>query len=285
MVVYADAVFALNALLDYLLLLGCARLSGSQIRRARLALAAAVGGLYAVCCALPRLALLRTLPAQAAALVLMVLIAYGFKRRTAWQCVLVLGLSFALCGVLTALALLLDVRLTVLGWVVCYALDFPALVLTAGAAYALTALCFAGLGGHSGGDLVPVTAALGQKSVRFTALRDTGNTLRDPISGQPVMVAELTAVGMLLPEAARPLFTEQSLRQPTELMRRCAQACPQLRLRLIPYRAVGVRSAMLLAFRCDVLTMGKTTRKGGLIAISPTSVSDGGAYQALMGGT
>ena len=55
------------------------------------------------------------------------------------------------------------------------------------------------------------------------------------------------------------------------------------RLRLLPYRAVGVECGMLLAVRMDRVMVGKRELKGLLVALSPTPVSDGGGYQALMG--
>ena len=55
MVVYLDTLFLLNALVDYLLLLACARLAGERLRRLRLAAGAAAGGLYAAAIFLPGL--------------------------------------------------------------------------------------------------------------------------------------------------------------------------------------------------------------------------------------
>lgn len=46
-VVYIDALFLLNLIVNYLLLLAAARLAGEPLRRLRLAAGAALGGLYA----------------------------------------------------------------------------------------------------------------------------------------------------------------------------------------------------------------------------------------------
>ena len=51
--IYADSLFALNMAIDYFLLLCSARLCGAGLRRARFALAAALGGAYALLCVLP----------------------------------------------------------------------------------------------------------------------------------------------------------------------------------------------------------------------------------------
>ena len=52
-VVYLDRVVLLNLAVDYLLLLATARLAGLPLRRGRLALAAALGALYAAAVFLP----------------------------------------------------------------------------------------------------------------------------------------------------------------------------------------------------------------------------------------
>ena len=57
-VVYLDEVFLLNGIIDYLLLLCAARLAGEPLRRPRMALAAALGGLYAAAVFLPEWAFL-----------------------------------------------------------------------------------------------------------------------------------------------------------------------------------------------------------------------------------
>ena len=51
--IYLDSLFALNAIIDYLLLLCSARAAGAVLHRRRLALAAVLGGLWAVASVLP----------------------------------------------------------------------------------------------------------------------------------------------------------------------------------------------------------------------------------------
>ena len=47
-----------------------------------------------------------------------------------------------------------------------------------------------------------VTVSLQGRRLRLRALHDTGNTLRDPVSGQPVLVLEQGALGELWPPQA-----------------------------------------------------------------------------------
>ena len=96
MTVYLDELFLLNAALNYLLLLGSARLGGGVIRHGRLALAAALGGVYAAAALWPPLAFFRALGMKAVALALMLLAAFGPARRTVRLGALFLALAFLL---------------------------------------------------------------------------------------------------------------------------------------------------------------------------------------------
>ena len=112
--------------------------------------------------------------------------------------------------------------------------------------------------------------------MQLTALRDSGNTLCDPISGAQVLTVYWQAARRLFP--AELSLTAEDFAAPATLALRLQAEAP----RLIPYRAVGIRSGLLLALPCEI-TIGKET-KLSLVAFSPTPVSDGGAYDALTGG-
>ena len=55
------------------------------------------------------------------------------------------------------------------------------------------------------------------------------------------------------------------------------------RFRLLPYRAVGVDRGLLLAVRVDQAWIAGEDRGPMVVALSPTPVSDGGGYAALLG--
>ncbi len=65
-VVYVDSVFVLNSIMDYLMLLGTARLAGVPLRRRRCLLGAILGGAYAVAVFLPGLGFLAAGPVKVA---------------------------------------------------------------------------------------------------------------------------------------------------------------------------------------------------------------------------
>ena len=55
------------------------------------------------------------------------------------------------------------------------------------------------------------------------------------------------------------------------------------RCRLLPYQAVGVDCGLLLALRLDRVRVGQEDYGSILVAFSPTPLSDGGTYSALIG--
>lgn len=128
-----------------------------------------------------------------------------------------------------------------------------------------------------------VQVSIAGKVKDFTALHDTGNTLRNPVDGRPVLVMEQGAVLSLLPEKERQILEEDH--PPEETMARLYAAGSGLHFTLLPFRSVGAESGLLLAVRCEYITVHRRRIPKTLIALSPGSVSDGGGYCALWGGT
>ena len=269
-VVYIDEVFLLNALVDYLLLLSSARLAGEVLHRWRMALAAVLGGLYAAAVFLPGWAFLDHPLCRLACGAGMALAAFGGSRRLVRVGLIFFGVSAAFAGGVLALQLLSGT-----GGV----LDLKSTLLSAAGCYLFLTLIFHGTLRHSGRELAPAELELGGRRCRLTALLDTGNTLTDPATGKPVMVAEGEKVSDLFPTGQCPGLGE--LLDPVGALerRRGSQLC----WRLVPYRAVGVSHALLLAVKVDRAKVGQEDYGSILVALSPTPISDGGGYHALIG--
>ena len=283
-VIYVDTLFLLNGMIDYLLLLGAARLAGEPLRRLRFLAGAVLGGLYAVALFLPGLGFLAHPLCRLACALLMLLAAYGGSRRLVRQGVIFLALSCALGGGVLAIGLLGGRGLALGGKGVYYApFDLKLVLLSAAGCYVLLTLALRGVGRHTAasGELVPVRLELDGRRAELTALVDTGNTLTDPASGQPVMVAEGEALGGLYPPDGG--LTRGDLLDPAGAVERLGMGRWRGRFRLLPYRAVGVERGLLLVLRVDRAVLAGRDRGPQLVALSPTPVSDGGGYRALVG--
>ena len=281
-VIYADSLFLLNAVVDYLLLLCAARIAGEPLYRLRFAVSAGLGGLYSVAIFLPGLLFLSALPCRAACCCLMMTTAYGRSRRLLRQCIIFLLLTMAFGGCVVAVELLSDHTLSLGGGVVYSEMDLKMLLLSAAICYAVVSLFFARAAKHTmaDGSLAEVQIEKGGKQVRLMAFLDTGNSMTDPVTGHPVLVAEGAALAAFLPEAVRPW--ELDLDTPIQTMERLNGLGLWGDFRLIPYRTVGVSRGMMLAMKVDrIMAMGQETEIR-LVALSATPISDGGGYQALL---
>lgn len=255
MEVYLDLVIMLNFLVDFLLLLGTNRLSGFPPGRLRCGAASVLGAIYGGACLLPGFRFLGNLLWRSVSLCLMAVIAFGWGR-SAWKrgAVFVL-LSMALGGI----ALNFGRQ------------DFLALLAAAGLCWLLCRISFDG--GTGNREYIPITLHYGDKTASLLALRDTGNTLRDPITGEQVLIVS--------GEVAQRLtgLSREQLQAPLETLARR----PVPGLRLIPYRAVGQSGGMLLALRFDNVKIG-SRQQSAIVAFAPEGLGKGSIYQALTGG-
>lgn len=280
-VVYLDALFLLNFVVDYLLLLAAGRLAGEVLHRGRLALGAALGAGYAAAVFLPGMGFLLYPLCKLAAGVLSLLVGYGGSRRLLRVSLVFFAVSAAFGGGILALELLGGQGLTLENGILYSAMDLRLILLSAAACYVVVTLLFQRTAKHSAvrRELVPAVLTLEGRRVVLTALVDTGNTLTDPATGRPVMVAEGEKMAGLFPKDQAPGAEE--LRDPVAALERLSGL--GLRCRLLPYQAVGVECGMLLAVRLDGAKIGNEDYGKLMVALSPNRLTDGGGYCALIG--
>lgn len=253
MTVYIDGVLLLNFLVDFLLLLAAGRLCGYPVKPIRAAAGGLLGGLYAACCLLPGFSFLGNFLWRVVSLGAMAVIAYGCTYSALRR-----GLVFAfLCLALGGAVLGIGQG------------GIPGIL---GAAGILCLLCSFGFRERIGGaTYIPVELSYGDSCLRLTALQDTGNTLRDPVTGRQVLIIGADAAQKLTG------LTQIQLQNPVESL----SALPGLRL--IPYHSVGC-GGFLLAMRLQNVKIG-AWHGDTLVAFAPEGLNREGAYQALTGGT
>ena len=204
---------------------------------------------------LPGMAFLGNLLWRLVFLGLMGMTAFGWNRSARKRTGILLLLSMAMGGLAIAVG----------------RNDFPVLILSA---VVLWLLCRIGFSGQAGGrQYIPITVTEGDTSASVLALRDTGNTLRDPLTGEQVIILGPGDAWKLLH------ITREQLSDPMQTM----LTQPGRGFRLIPYRSVGQSGGMLLAKRFHQVRLGNQSTKA-VIAFSPEEIGKGDVYQALTGG-
>lgn len=254
MEVYLEMVVILNFLVNFFLLLGTNRLSGFPPEPGRCALAAAVGAAYSGACLLPDFRFLGSAPWRIVILCTLAVVAFGYDRAAMKRGGVFVLLNMAMGGVAV--------------WV--GKGDVLSAALAAALIWLLCRLAFGDGAGRQ--EYIPVTLTYGENTVQVTALRDSGNTLHDPVTGEQVLVISGAVAEKLTG------LTHQQLSAPLETL---AQR-PVPGLRLIPYRAVG-HTGLLLALRFEQAKIGSRLQST-IAAFAPEGLGEETMYQALTGG-
>lgn len=249
---YIDLVMGLNFLVDYLLLMGTNALAGFPLTPGRTAAAAAVGGIYGGVCLLPGFSFLGNLFWRMVILTMMAVLAFGWKHSAIRRGILFIFLSMALGGIALTMG------------------KGGSGGLVAAAAVVML-LCIAGFRGKAGGRrFTRVQVKLGERQQILTALYDTGNDLKDPVTGKPVLVVGADIAAALLG------LTPRQLNEPLLTMTQVPG------LRLIPYSSVGQPTGILLGMKMDEVRIDGKERDI-IVAFAPQKLGNDG-YQALAGG-
>ncbi len=253
--IYLDAVFVLNFIVDFLLILGTNRLAGFPPDPKRAVFGAVLGGVYGVLCLLSGLRFLGRLLWRIVFFALLTMAAFGINRSAWSRGAVLMLLSMALGGIAAGA----DAR------------DFVAVCLCG---VLVAVLCTVGFGKQGiGRSYIPVQLRWQDRCVDVFALHDTGNTLRDPLTGEQVLVcgADVGAELLGVPESG---FSD-----PASLL--AGGSIPGLRL--IPYHAVGQNGGMMVALRLKNARIGGINRDV-LVAFSPQRIGSGEGYRMLTGG-
>jgi stage II sporulation protein GA (sporulation sigma-E factor processing peptidase) len=289
-VVYVDSLFLINIVINYILLLVTAKICGAVTPRLRLLGGAALGALYAVAAVLPLPVFFVNLLIKIAVGILMVLIAFGGQARLLRLILVFFAVSAAFGGAVMASSLISggsgigEVRLSV---------SLKILILAFAVAYAILTLVFkraarrrnhpGGYNRPGGSSIVALELRHGGRVIHMRALRDTGNALTDPLTGRPVIVAGVNDIRPLLAPETQRAVAGLRCKDAVGVMEELAGVDSTMRFHLIPYSAVGIAGGMLLAFKPDGILVDGKNKTGMLLALSPNSVSESGAYTALLG--
>lgn len=276
-IVYADDAFVLNLIIDYFILLATAKLCALPLHRKRFLAASAFGALYAVVLLWPRFRPFLGTPAAKLGLgLLMTLLAYGAERGIAKRCIVFFLVSAAFGGAVYAASMLAGVqpedglfgsvsmRVLALSFAVCYC--------------ALTFL-LRRISKRSAQETHRIEVTLCGRSAAFTALRDTGNELCDPISGLSVMVIGKAETEKLLP----PVLSDALTDGPATFMEALSYFDTfRPRFRLVPYSAVGQSAGLLPVFRPDGILIDGEPVRDLLVGLAPNILCSQGDYSAVI---
>lgn len=271
MVVYADLWFLVNAAADFFLLWAAGVWTGERVQPWRCLAGAAAGAVYSLAPVWPAAHVLFWPPLRAALPLALVWIGYGYGSGRRF---LRLAGVFYLASLVAA------------GAGLAAALDPPAdgffgsgvhwlrrhnLVPVAAIAALILgrqAFLLAVERWRTARRSVLVQIQVGPRTVRLTALVDTGNRLTDPLSGRPALVAPASRVRDLLPAGVAQRWAAGA--DAERLTLALAKAGWAERCRVLPYQAVGKTGGMLAGFMPDAVAVW---HKGAWLPARPAVVA------------
>ena len=253
-VIYGDLFFLFNFFFDSLMLYGTAKLSCTDFRIWRLVLAGFVGGIYGILSVLPRFSFLGNQLVVLIFPALLLVMAFGRlpkEKALRLLCYYYL-LAFAVNGIGMAGKNLL--HNCGLGGEIVPIVFLPVILIIilvrAGIVYFKKIIAEDGCLIHG---LIEFAAGQAELNVFL----DTGNNLKDPVSGCPVMVVEYEAVCRILPKELCEEYAKCKSEQKDILWlydsigAKYADTDWFGRLSLVSFRSVGKKQGFLLGFRPD----------------------------------
>lgn len=248
-VIYVDVLIAVNLFVNYFLLLTVAKFLHITVTRFRLICGAAVGAVASLIIFLPPVSAIPSLLIKLLLSAVIVFAAFGspswrFFLRTVGSFYLT---SFGFAGLMLAIWYLTAPPGMLIKNSMLY-FDISPLMLLA-----LTVVCYAAItllnkitGQRQPSSFFCTVTIWNQgQCAKVSAKIDTGNSLKEPFSGFPVIVVECQSIEPLLPEAVHQYVYAAAGQRRQE---------PDAGLRLIPFRVVG-GEGILPAFRPERVTI------------------------------
>lgn len=263
--IYVDVLIILNIYVNFFLLKASAKLTHTPIRLSRCIIASVIGSIFSLTIFLPKMNFLIPLSIKLAAAVIIVAVAFGIgdKRQLLKLVFYFYLVNFIFCGVILLLYMVFRPGFMTFGNTFFY-VDFSllSLVIFTAAAYLAVSLLRRLMDKNSvGSGKYIVTVRKGKNTISVKALADTGNSLVDMFSGNPVIICRREDTDLLIdlaadpvPENAELLYTEN-------------------RIRFIPYSTIG-NCGMIAVFSPDEVVItdeetGKIRSAEAMIGINP----------------
>lgn len=271
MVVYIDVLIVINTYITYFILRAASRMLHTSVSFRRIAAASVIGGVSSLA-ALAVTDVPLSLLLKAALTVVTVITAFGFGsfRALAVRSFFCITAGMLICGAAVMIHELADTDFIFSANGYLY-MDISALVLVVSSAAIYAVLCIVRriTDSPSADERVVLTVEKNGTRAVLSALPDSGNYLRDFLTGRPVIICRASALGDVLPKNAE-RFLE-------------GDADDVSGIRLIPMKTAG-GSSLAAAFRPDRITAdGEGCKKNidALIAVAPGAL-EGESFDAVI---
>lgn len=264
MEIYVDELFFINLIFNYMALFILGKIMRLRIKQYRVLLGAGLGaaGAVIIFCLEKNNVIIRLIMA-----LVMILCAFGGKRaHLLRRLVLFMVIIMAVSGAVTAIFSVLPVGGIIKNGIMYYNISEKLFFIILLAVYPIVCAVFKFLSNRRKKQIYTAKIQKSDKSVTVSALYDSGNRLREPITGRAVMIAEWDAVKNLFDA---PCEYDEILDN--------AQA---LKLWIVPYRALGKKDGRIFAFLADRISVDEKNTEKIFVGITNQKLAK--EYNALL---
>lgn len=274
MTVYADVLFAVNFVVNMILISLTALLTKKPASMVRKIVSASVGAIYAVFMFVPELRFTGLLVSKFALSAVMTAVAFGIRNIKSYIKHLCLFYMVTLmCGGCTLAFAFFSAgeqsSVAVNNGIVHFDTSLGTIALCSAICYGVIRIFFAMYKRYVSRDYRRVVVCKNGRAVTLNVLLDTGNLLTDPLTGHPVIVAEKSALKGIIPSDV----DESDI---------VALSQHISGVRLIPFKSLGCENGLLTGFEPDSVFSDCPVNSHITIAINPASLGSG-EYNALAG--
>ena len=290
MTIYIDIIIVENLIMNYIILYATGLISKSKKSYLRMFLASLIGAVYATLEYILKVNIYSNIILKTILSIIIVYIAFNPQdvKKMCKQLVLFYVTTFTFGGIATYLIYVLKPQNIIIKngmYVGTYVLK----VIFVGAIIGTIILAIAfkmAKNKLTKKDMIcKVKIKLNGKEETVEAMVDTGNMLKEPITGTPVVVVERTSLYELLPKEI--LNNTESIlggdfeKIPEEIKNEYVP-----KLKLIPFASLGKQNGMLVGIKpekIEVINEQTEEEKNAIIGIYNKSLTKKGEYKALIG--
>lgn len=256
MYIYAEYLLIENIIINYIILYVTEKITRTKTSKLRLIIAALIGSLYTLVAFFPNLRFMGKFIIKFSVSILMIILAFNpekfnlfLKQLSAFYLT-----SFVFAGTIIGIFYILSNKFTIAKFSFKNSKELiKFLSLGIGLAIILIRNIIKNhlIRINKENCLTNITISLNSKKTDLIALIDTGNSLKEPISQKPVIIAEYNALKTILPELVNEAYMDNKDLDLNFIAKIMEEIGDEIKLRLIPFKSLGNDNGILIGFVPD----------------------------------
>ncbi len=272
-VIYIDVLICVNLVINYFLILATSKFLYLKLKRLRLILGEVLGAVYSLYILLPDYSVFVSLIIRLFMAVTIMGAVFGFKnfKILAKSVAYFFVVSFLFSGIMFGMWYVFRPKgMAINNGVVYFNISPSLLIASSLVAYTVIEVTNRVLEKKENKNLIcSVLVKVGERQVNFMAKVDTCNSLREPFSNLPVIVASEEVLRPVLPQNFQAIIKENEV-----------QNLENFKIRFIPFQTVS-GEGLLPAFKPDIVKIKNDFEKEAYIAVCSKEVLPDGAFSLV----